>query len=186
MLAKHLKEKFTQKFNHLRRHQLFATKIENLILAVLFCGLLWTLFSHFLPAKSTATLEAPSTETFTIDSYLPEGFVLFPLEFENQAALDPLIGEFAILNIYQTAGEDAGRGKLVAKNVKVMRAPQNPQALAALIPENQVSLLMTAGRGLYGVLQKKNPNLAFEKANSTPQRAFKIENFENDTPGGPK
>lgn len=167
----------------LKTSKFLGSKIENLILGVLLLGLLWTMFSHFVPAKSHLPSGVVTEEVFEVDAYLPDGFVLFPLEFENQAALDPLISDFAIVNIYQTEGLEGRRGKLVAKNVKIMRAPQNPQMLAALIPENQVGEMMKDSGAFYGVLQKKDAGRQFQKAavkkTAKSQTEIRFESFEN-------
>ena len=177
-------EKFKAQWNRLKTHKMFASRIENITLGVLLLGLVWTLFSHFLPDQTEAASQTDEAgETFAMDEYLPEGYVLLPLEFENQAALEPLISSFAIVNIYQTTGEDARRGKLVAKNVKIMRAPQNPQSFAALIPENQVANMMKGPGGYYGVIQRKNPDAHFQKASAAPPvRQVRIQQFEGVRP----
>lgn len=176
-----LAEKLQHLWARIRAHRVWGSRIENLILGVLLVGLVWTLFAHFRAPAAAAVKDLPGAEELLeIDALLPDGYVLFPLEFENQAALDPLIGEFAVVNIYRTSADGQGRGRLVAKNVKVLRAPQNPQMLAALIPEGQVAGMMAEHAGFYGVLQKKSADREFQRA-SAPRAApaFVIEKFEN-------
>lgn len=175
-----LAEKMNHLLTQLRSHRLWGTRIENLILGVLVVGLLWTLFAHFRTPAIAAAPVSRDEEILEIDQYVPDGYVLFPLEFENQAALDPLISDFAVVNIYRTSIDGPGRGKLVAKNVKIMRAPQNPQMLAALIPETQVSGMMSDHSGFYGVLQKKNAAREFQRAGAAKKApTFTIQTFEN-------
>lgn len=181
-----LAEKLQNLIQRFKTHRWLGTPVENLILGVLVCGLLWTIFAGF--GDSAETLETKVSnqpEVFDVDEYLPEGFVLLPLEFENQTALDPLIGAFAILNIYQSVGEESKRGRLVAKNVKVLRAPQYPQALAALIPENQVTDMMKNGNGFYGVIQRRKMDLNFEKAKKVTRPTMTIQSFDSEPAGAP-
>lgn len=176
-----LENKIRQFWQRLRQHPLFGTRVENLILAVLFVGLLMTLVSHFRAEDHGVTV-APAAEEdpLSVDELLPEGYVLLPMEFVNQAALDPLIGTHAIVNIYRTGFDGNSRGRLVAKNVRVMRAPQNPQTMAALIPENQVTAMMDTQSGYYGVLQRKDPDRQVQIHSARPKLpSLRIEQFEN-------
>lgn len=175
-----LAEKIKILWQQIRGHRLWGTRIENVILGVLLVGLLWTLFAHFRTPSVAQAATDIADEIVEIDDMLPEGFVLFPLEFANQAALDPLIGDYAVVNVYRTGSDGEGRGRLVAKNVKVMRAPQNPQMLAALIPENQVAGLMGEHSGFYGVLQRRSTARDFQRAETARRKpSLVIENFEN-------
>lgn len=160
--------------------------LEKWILAVLIFGFAWTLANHLSESKKSETKKVTSvTEESNpdMDSFLPKGHVLFPIEFANQAALDGLIQDFAVLNIYQSEGIQGSRGKLVARNVRVLRPPQNPQTFAAVIPEIQVESLVSGGLLFYGVIQNKqtaSPSELAAKPKFAHQR--KIQSFESSIP----
>lgn len=159
----------------------FSRHSEKWLFSILSLGLLWTLFT-FLSGESSAKPSSPprdNAESFEADRMIPEGFVLIPLEFENHSALSSLLGDYGVLNIYQSAGLEGKRGRLVAKNVKVFRAPQNPQAFAVLVPEAQALLFMDAQTGFYGVVQRKDASSRFAQANKRSSPALQMEEFEN-------
>lgn len=173
-LISKFKEKYSQK------------QSEKLLLLLLLTGLIVTLCLHFKDSSTVppvnATAENDEIET---DTLIPVGFELVPIEFENQNALEPLIGNFGVVNVYLASGENAKRGQLVARNVKVLRAPMNPQALSVLVPTDQAALFLSHHGSMYAVVQNKNSALAFEQRRSRRKTNFHLEEFEDSEAQNP-
>lgn len=159
----------------------FSRHSEKLLISVLSFGLLWTIFVFF-SGESSAKSSPPSAEgaeSYEADRMIPEGFVLIPLEFENHSALASLLADYGVLNIYQSAGPEGKRGRLIAKNVKVFRAPLNPQSFAVLVPEPQAVLFTDARGGFFGVVQRKDASSRFSQAHKRSPPLLQMEEFEN-------
>lgn len=101
------------------------------------------------------TTKSPSSPTsnsapMEIDQYTPLGHSLVPLQLLNQDSLLPLMGPTAVVNLYRP-----NDNHLVAAQVKVVRAPQSPDTLVAVVPEPLVASIARSHDQLVGVL--KNP-----------------------------
>jgi len=78
--------------------------------------------------------EKPLIETQVDDSInlsvmIPEDHILYPFEVENYEGVDPLLDTYNMVKVYSVTN-----GKLLAKNIKTLRAPKDPSKLAFLIP----------------------------------------------------
>ena len=84
----------------------------------------------------------PSAE---VDTYIPKGFVLVPIEVRNYEALDSVLGKFALVDLYQGGTTELPRQRLVGRNVRLLRAPQNPTHFAVLVQEGAAASLLSGG-----------------------------------------
>jgi hypothetical protein len=98
--------------------------------------------------------EAAPSKAAAVDTYIPKGFVLVPIEVRNYEALDSILGSFGIVDLYQAQSADSTKLRLAARNVRLMRAPQNPQHFAVLIEETRASGVLRDG-GLFTVIVKR-------------------------------
>ncbi len=77
----------------------------------------------------------PMTET-----YIPAGHTLIPIKISNHESLNALLGPYGIVNLYaDEILENSIKSKLIAKNVKIIRAPLDPNEFAVLIPNSDHS-----------------------------------------------
>ncbi len=140
---------------------------------MLYAGVL-ALFPLLAYAVNSTPPPPPATrhQPRDVDTLIPKGFVLVPIEVQNYEALDSILGRFGLVDLFQ-AGADNGPGqRLVARNVRILRAPQNPTHFAILIAEDEVPRVLKSG-GLFTVIVKrpdqvgtefvKNPNLKRKK-----------------------
>lgn len=74
-----------------------------------------------------------------VDTFIPRGFVLVPIEVQNYEALDSILGKYGVVDLFRNRADG---GQLIAKNVRLMRAPQNPSRFAVLIAETQASEIL--------------------------------------------
>lgn len=106
-----------------------------------------------------------------VDTLIPRGFVLVPIEIQNYEALDSIIGRFGVVDLFQSgAGETR---ELVAKNVRILRAPQNPTQFAVLVREAEVSQILKNG-GVYTVIVKRPEQSGSELVKAAKTKRRKI------------
>jgi hypothetical protein len=84
-----------------------------------------------------------------IDTYIPNGFVLLPIEIQNQASLESILGQYGVVDLYSP-----GDASPVAKSVKIVRSPKNPEQFSILVPEGQSGPLVKAStRPFFVIIQ---------------------------------
>jgi hypothetical protein len=124
--------------------------------------------SLFSPDKSAN--EAP---VVTADTYIPEGFVLVPIEIQNAESLGSLIGAYAVVDLFR--GPHSQR---VGRRLRLLRAPLNPDQFAVLVSEGEVSALMAIPGPYWAVIQNPQQSKGAEIADS--KRKSRIEYFEGN------
>lgn len=101
---------------------------------------------HFLivpePSKKVSTIEEVSVDTF-----IPKGFVLIPIEILNKDAVTGLLNGKGIVDLY------APNKKKIAKSVRLIQAPQNEKVFAVLVRDNEALPILQFTQGLYVVIQ---------------------------------
>lgn len=105
-------------------------------------------------AKPNESRQVPTGGAGAVDTYIPKGFVLVPIEVQNYEALDSILGSFGIVDLYQAQGAEGTKLRLAARNVRLLRAPQNPMHFAVLIQETQASQVLRDG-GQFTVIVKR-------------------------------
>ncbi len=112
-----------------------------------------------------------TTPEASADTYIPEGFVLVPIELQNADSLSSLIGEFALVDLFR-----GPRSHRVGKRLKLLRAPLNPNQFAVLVPEEQVSELLQTPGPFWAAIQ--NPQLKKSTEIGKRHQKSRIEYFE--------
>ena len=87
-----------------------------------------------------------------IDSYIPEGFVLVPVELSNSPALDGILTHKGVVDLY-TGDPTSERAEKVAQAVKIIRSPLNPSHFAILSPEESAGFLIQRFQAFHAVIQ---------------------------------
>lgn len=141
-------------------------------LLIAFVGLgLTVLLVELLSSNSTSPDKAPPTtgENYSVDTMIPAGYLLIPLELSNAESLASLSGAFSLVDLY-VAGEKGQKGFKVASAVKLLRAPLNPQQFAVLVKEEESSRVVGTEGPFFAAL--KNPQditkKKAEKISKTP------------------
>lgn len=124
-----------------------------------------------------ASPEEPEVNQFTADTVIPGGFVLVPIEVENKDSLSSLIGQFGVVDLFATS--PAGQRHKVARRLKLLRAPLNPDQFAVLVPEETAHEVLAIEGSFFVVVQ--NPE-ATEGASLKTRKKIKsrIEYSEGD------
>jgi len=107
------------------------------------------------PWSSTKPEDKPNSPRQEYDTFIPKGFVLVPIEVQNFESLDSILGQFAMVDLFQgRSPERAGQG-LVARNVRLLRAPHNPSHFAVLVPESQVDQILRFGDSFVVAIKRR-------------------------------
>ncbi len=114
----------------------------------------------------TATITAaarPSSPYAGIDTFIPDGDVLLPVEVQNLESLDSLIGQYGVVDLYQP-----GNPVAIAKGLKIIRSPKDPSEFSVLVPETESSTIISAETKPFLVVVQ-NPSRAEQKIPVAPK-----------------
>lgn len=90
----------------------------------------------------------------TVDTLIPNGYALVPIELENIAAIASLIESYGVVDIY-LGKSNSRNAKKIFQKVKILRAPNNPHAYSLLLPDHLSSVLMQYDGPFFAVIQNK-------------------------------
>lgn len=127
---------------------------------------------------SEGPADASPTSITSVDTYIPEGYILIEIQVQNYEFLDSILGQFGVIDLYTAPTEVNPRSRPVAQGMKVLRAPLNPQKFSVLAPEDQARTILESGP-LVAVLH--NPEKAGMKiVNKTKatKRSITVESIE--------
>jgi hypothetical protein len=132
-------------------------KTKHLVVAFVILGGL-TLLLDQKPSK------AQSVDPTSVDTYIPEGMTLVPIEIQNIEALKSVLGNFGVIDLYLPSFEGNQPPKKIASGVKIMRAPLNPDVFAVLVrEENAPQIAQHPGAFFVTVLNPKTQKSKFNK-----------------------
>jgi hypothetical protein len=135
-----------------------SLKIKHLIIAFVVLGGL-TLLLDQEPKKSKDHVDPTS-----VDTYIPEGMTLIPIEIQNIEALKNILGDFGVIDLYLPSYEDNRPPKKIASGIKIMRAPLNPDVFAVLVrEENAPQIAQHPGAFFVTVLNPKTQKSKFNE-----------------------
>lgn len=112
-------------------------------------------------------------EEVSADTYIPDGYVLVPIELQNSDSLSSLIGAYAVVDLFR-----GPRSQKVGKRLKLLRAPLNPQQFAVLVPEAEVSNLLETPGPFWAAIQNPQQNKAAEIASRS--KKSRVEYFQGN------
>jgi hypothetical protein len=145
---------FLKNMNFLKKLNFNGDK--TLLYAFVALGLVALLMSFFSGSKDKDPDEtARAEESFDVDTMIPAGYLLIPIQLSNAESLSSLAGQFAIVDLYAT-GDKGRKGFKVASAVKLLRAPLNPQQFAVLMREQESSKIVTMEGPFFAALKSRN------------------------------
>lgn len=77
-----------------------------------------------------------------IDTFVPQGTTLLPIQVANYESLDQIIGPYGVVDLFSTPLTPNEKSKRIAYAVKLVRSPKNPRYFSVLVPEEQVHKLV--------------------------------------------
>jgi len=164
-------KRLLHRFQKLTTRQQIILLIVVSFIPVLIEVLFWTTDSEVIEEQK------PSS----IDTLIPAGTVLIPIEVENSDSLDSILGNKGIVDLHRPARQPGGRNKIVARRVPILRAPLNPQQFAVLAPEKQAKHIVKQPGPFWVVIQNpKRFGTDFEgaKTKKRPRRLILEGNVE--------
>ncbi len=119
------------------------------------------------------TKDRPLTERAPIhlDTYIPKGESLVPIQVSNYESLDQIIGQYGVVDLLSTPLTPTEKAKRVAYAVKLIRSAKSPRHFSVLIPAEEAPKL--AGYSGEFTVVVRNPKLIgtkFVKENTKPQK----------------
>lgn len=104
--------------------------------------------------ENDSTASAPE-KMLTVDTLIPNGYALIPIDLENIAAIASVIEDYGVVDIY-TGKSNTKNSKKIFQKVKILRAPHNPHSYALLLPDHLSSVLMQYEGPFFAVIQNKS------------------------------
>jgi hypothetical protein len=139
-------------------HEKFKFLLQDKVNRMLLVGLI--IFAGVLAASSGnlgSASPAPSADTaadpYSADTFIPNGFVLVPIDIQNIDSLSSMIGQFGLVDLFTTSNLNQKSGLRVGRRLKLLRAPLNPQQFAVLVPEEEAGELLKAIGPFVAVIQ---------------------------------
>ena len=121
--------------------------------------------SIFYHHQEKPELTPKMSEEILADTILPKGFILFPIRLENIEAIQGVIHQFGIIDVY-TATQPGRPSKKVLSKVKILQAPYNPNEYALLLAESLSSQMMSEVGPFLGVIQNRSVSTDVTEAKS--------------------
>ena len=98
-----------------------------------------------------------------MDTHIPVGFVLVPIEVINKESLYAILGSHGVVDLFLT-GKKGQKVYKIAHHVKMLRAPLDPSRFAVLVPEQEVTKILKHQQPFFAVVQNpKQRNTRFYK-----------------------
>ncbi|MNJ99852.1 hypothetical protein D3C87_176330 [compost metagenome] len=143
-------------------------KTKMLLIAFLLLGLMSLITSLLGVKKEEPTSFAP--EPPSVDTFIPRGHVLVPIELSNAESLSSLVGDVGgVVDLYLATNEKQKTGIKVGTKLKLLRAPLNPQQYAVLVRDHESSRILSFSGPFIAVVQ--NPQArGQEVAGPKPQQ----------------
>lgn len=134
------------------------------IMALLVLAVLW-------PTKQKPEV----TETVEADTIIPAGYVLVPIELLNFEALSSLVGSYAIVDLFAPNSDPTQRPRKIGSDLRLLRAPLNPNQFAVLVPENESELIVSQATPLIAVIQNRSKSEQTKLVREKFQKKSRIE-----------
>lgn len=104
--------------------------------------------------SSASLKESRAATPLEVDTIIPRGYVLVPVDLENKEAVQSLIQSHGIIDLYTGNPLERKTVKL-ATRIKIIRAPYNPNLFAVLVKEQLAERIMKQSGTFYAVIQNK-------------------------------
>nr|BFD60794.1 hypothetical protein CKG001_29010 [Bdellovibrio sp. CKG001]BFD64207.1 hypothetical protein BdHM001_28880 [Bdellovibrio sp. HM001] len=126
--------------------------------------------------KEDALQTVPSPAS--VDTYIPRGFVLVPLEISNAESLASLVGDMGgVVDLYLASNDRQKGGLKVGSKLKLLRAPLNPDQYAVLVKDTESPRLLSFNGPFIAVVQNpEEKGTEVTKSTSVPRLKVEYQN----------
>lgn len=125
----------------------FLESKKALIICIGLAGLMTLVFASGSKSSDEVKVD-PSVDTF-----IPAGYVLVPIEVQNYESLDSILGSHGVVDLFLPSENGSRKGSRVANRVKILRAPLNPSQFAVLVREDDSEQLVRSQTPFFVVVQ---------------------------------
>lgn len=137
--------------------------LTNKNLAISFVLLVFLVATYEYSTSSAVELPNVHADQ-SIDTMIPVGMTLVPIEILNSQALSELIGSHGVVDLYSPPLHPKDSPKKVVTAVKIMRAPYNPNVYAVLVKDSEAPKIARNTTGYFVTVQNpKTQNFKLEK-----------------------
>ena len=116
-------------------------------------------------AVMSATAQPPplhDAETIELSTFIPKNYTLIPIELKNSEQLEGVLGSHGIVDLFQSV-HSGSSSLLIAKRLRIIRAPLNPHAFAVLVRDEEA----------HRILSRSGPFVAsLRSSDQQPEHAF--------------
>lgn len=112
------------------------------------------LASVILQYRPTKTATNNTEDFIEIDTIIPNGYALFPLDLMNKKSIDSMLGAFGVVDLYQYL--NSKNKKLLMANIKIFRAPKNPEQFYILVPEHHSNIFIQKDQKTFAVIKNRS------------------------------
>ena len=131
-------------------------------------------------SEGEARAEVGRERASSLDTFIPQGFVLIPIELENYNSVDSILGSYGVVDLYLAGQGEFKKTKPLVRRIKILRAPQNPSQFAVLVPEQQAGLFFRDQSVFFAAIQNpKEAGTSFVNRPATP-KSRKVLVFEQE------
>lgn len=92
-------------------------------------------------------------EQVEIDTMIPKNHSLFPLNLVNQKSVSAVLGPYGVVDLYRYYNET--KRKLIAKNIRMFRAPKDPESFYVLVPDNKANTFINENDKTFAVIKNR-------------------------------
>lgn len=123
-------------------------------------------------AGGSSSAAANSQAAQTLETLIPQGFQLIPIEVANLESLDSVFGQYGYVDLYAAGVRSTSPAKRIVQAVKLLRAPLNPRQFAVLVRSELAADIVRHGPSYFVVVQNlaKPETLVDMRPQSVPSR----------------
>ena len=108
----------------------------------------FSLADRFIPFFSK-----PKPQPASLDSLVPKGFVLMPIEISNGTDIKNIIGSYGVVDLYAYSKDTGLPENLAGSSLKILPPSTEEGAFTALVPEKSAIHLFSYTESFYAVIQ---------------------------------
>ena len=155
------------------RNLKFDTKI--ILIAFVAMGVLSLLFGFTAKPKEENTQATEIPAAPSVDTFIPMGYTLVPLELANAESLTSLVGDMGgVVDLYLATNDRQKGGLKVGSKLKLLRAPRDPNQYAVLVKDSESPRLMSFTGPFIAVVQ--NPKAKGAELSAEAKKSkFKVD-----------
>lgn len=115
-------------------------------------------------------------EPYNIDTVIPAGHVLVPLQIQNAENINALLGQMGVVDLWTYDFESRKKSKKIANQVKLIRAPLDPSVFAVMVRDEESKEILEYGDQFYVTVHRPDSKKRSSQKRSRKQK-FEIETF---------